>query len=280
MAERAGVSKSTVSNVIRGTAVVAEETRIRSRARDRRDRLSPQCHRPVPEGAHQLGDRHRSARPHQPVPCPARGRRAEQRGQCAGYAVLDRQHRLPGPKTEDQAARTRSSSAGRGRGHYRRLSLNSTLPKVLLDSGVPVVLASVGDHDDPRVGMIDQDDVGAMETIVDHLYSLGHRRFAFVSYRLREHSGERRFLGFKAALEEAAADADRDRRRRHRPWSPTTTCRRSSTSWISWSAAASRCRTTFGDRLRRRRAGRAQPGAFRPRQALRCGGYEPPGGSS
>ncbi|MES1153047.1 MAG: LacI family DNA-binding transcriptional regulator, partial [Dongia sp.] len=29
VAERAGVSKSTVSNVIRGTAMVAEETRLR-----------------------------------------------------------------------------------------------------------------------------------------------------------------------------------------------------------------------------------------------------------
>jgi LacI family transcriptional regulator len=39
-----------------------------------------------------------------------------------------------------------------------------------------------------------------MEAIVEHLYSLGHRRLAFVSDHLREHAGERRFLGFKKAL--------------------------------------------------------------------------------
>jgi DNA-binding LacI/PurR family transcriptional regulator len=80
------------------------------------------------------------------------------------------------------------------------ISLGSTLPKMLLDRGTPVVLASVGEIDDPRLGVIDHDDPSAMEAIVDHLYGLGHRRFAFVSPDMREHAGERRRLGFQMAL--------------------------------------------------------------------------------
>jgi len=39
-----------------------------------------------------------------------------------------------------------------------------------------------------------------MAAIVEHLYDLGHRRIAFVSQHLAEHAGERRRLGFAAAL--------------------------------------------------------------------------------
>jgi DNA-binding LacI/PurR family transcriptional regulator len=39
-----------------------------------------------------------------------------------------------------------------------------------------------------------------MEAIVGHLCELGHRRLAFVSNLLREHSGERRRFGFETAL--------------------------------------------------------------------------------
>jgi LacI family transcriptional regulator len=71
---------------------------------------------------------------------------------------------------------------------------------MLLDRDIPVVAASFGESDDSRLGVIDQDDPGAMEVVVDHLYRLGHRRLAFVSLHLSEQSGERRRIGFEAAL--------------------------------------------------------------------------------
>jgi len=80
------------------------------------------------------------------------------------------------------------------------VSLGSSLPGMLLDRKVPVVLASFGEPADKRLGVIDHDDAAAMETIVDHLYGLGHRRVAFVSQHLREYGGERRRLGFMKAL--------------------------------------------------------------------------------
>ena len=62
------------------------------------------------------------------------------------------------------------------------------------------MLASFGEPEDPRLGVIDHDDAAAMEVIVDHLYGLGHRRVAFASQHLREYGGERRRLGFASAL--------------------------------------------------------------------------------
>jgi DNA-binding LacI/PurR family transcriptional regulator len=51
-----------------------------------------------------------------------------------------------------------------------------------------------------QLGVVDQDDPMAMEAIVGHLYEFGHRRLAFVSYRLRERSGTRRRCTFQSAL--------------------------------------------------------------------------------
>jgi len=197
VAERAGVSKSTVSNVIRGTTLVAEETRLRVEraiaetgyhpnaiARSLKARTSSAIGIVVPD-----------------LTNPFHAQLAvgiERAANALGYAVLTANTDCL-PKSEEQAARAWIERRVDGV-IIGGMSLDSTLPKVLLDRDVPVVLASLGDFDDPRLGVLDQDDGAAMESIVEHLYNLGHRRFAFVSYRLREHSGERRFLGFKAAL--------------------------------------------------------------------------------
>jgi len=197
VAERAGVSKSTVSNVIRGSAVVSEDTKARVEraiaetgyhpnaiARSLKARTSSAIGIVVPD-----------------LTNPFHAQLAvgiERAANALGYAVLTANTDCL-PKTEEQAARAWLERRVDGV-IIGGMSLNATLPKLLLDSGVPVLLASLGDFDDPRLGIIDQDDAAAMESIVAHLYDLGHRRFAFVSYRLREHSGERRFLGFKAAL--------------------------------------------------------------------------------
>jgi DNA-binding LacI/PurR family transcriptional regulator len=197
VAERAGVSKSTVSNVIRGTTMVAEETRARVEraiaetgyhpnaiARSLKARTSSAIGIVVPD-----------------LTNPFYAQLAvgvERAANALGYAVLTANTECL-PETEEQAARAWIERRVDGV-IIGGMALASTLPKILLDRDVPVVLASLGEFDDPRLGVIDHDDAAAMESIVAHLYDLGHRRLAFVSDHLREHAGERRYLGFKAAL--------------------------------------------------------------------------------
>jgi DNA-binding LacI/PurR family transcriptional regulator len=197
VAERAGVSKSTVSNVIRGTTMVAEETRARVEraiaetgyhpnaiARSLKARTSSAIGIVVPD-----------------LTNPFYAQLAvgvERAANELGYAVLTANTECL-PSTEADAVRAWLERRVDGV-IIGGMSLASTLPRDLLDRDVPVVLASLGEADDPRLGVIDHDDAGAMEAIVEHLYGLGHRRLAFVSDHLREHAGERRYLGFKKAL--------------------------------------------------------------------------------
>jgi len=197
VAERAGVSKSTVSNVIRGTTMVAEGTRLRVEraiaetgyhpnaiARSLKARTSSAIGIVVPD-----------------LTNPFYAQLAvgvERAANALGYAVLTANTDCL-PETEEQAARAWIERRVDGV-IIGGMSLGSTLPKILLDRDIPVVLASLGEFDDPRLGVIDHDDAAAMEGIVEHLYALGHRRLAFVSDHLREHAGERRYLGFKSAL--------------------------------------------------------------------------------
>jgi DNA-binding LacI/PurR family transcriptional regulator len=197
VAERAGVSKSTVSNVIRGTAMVAESTRERVEraiaetgyhpnaiARSLKARSSKVIGIVVPD-----------------LTNPYYAQLAvgiERVANTMGYSVLTA-HTECLPGTEGEAGRALIERRVDGV-IVGGVSLGSTLPRMLLERNIPVVLASLGEFDDPRLGVIDHDDAAAMEAIVDHLYGLGHRRLAFVSDHLREHAGERRFLGFKNAL--------------------------------------------------------------------------------
>jgi len=197
VAERAGVSKSTVSNVIRGTAMVAEETRLRVEraiaetgyhpnaiARSLKARSSSTIGIVVPDLTNPFYAQLSVG--------------VERAANALGYGVLTA-HTECLPTTESEAARAWIERRVDGV-IIGGMSLGASLPKILLDREVPVVLASLGESDDPRLGVIDHDDAGAMEAIVEHLYSLGHRRLAFVSDHLREHAGERRYLGFKKAL--------------------------------------------------------------------------------
>lgn len=199
VAERAGVSKSTVSNVIRGTAMVAEATRVRVQraiaetgyhpnaiARSLKAQTSSAIGIVVPD-----------------LTNPFYAQLAvgvERAANALGYAVLTA-HTECLPSAEGEAARAWIERQVDGV-IIGGVALGSTLPKLLLDRDIPVVLASLGEFDDPRLGVIDHDDAAAMEAIVEHLYGLGHRRLAFVSDHLREHAGERRYLGFKKALKE------------------------------------------------------------------------------
>jgi LacI family transcriptional regulator len=197
VARQAGVSKSTVSNVIRGGAPVAEETRQRVEtaiaelgyhpnaiARSLRARASHTLGVIVPEPTNPfyaqlvLG--------------------AERAAHERGFSMLI-------ANTECDAG---NESEALGALIARRvdgvvvagISRGSDVHAVLLDRGVPVVFAGCGDPDDSRLGVVDTDDEAAMEQIVDHLAELGHRRFAFIPQDLNEFSGDRRELFFTAAV--------------------------------------------------------------------------------
>jgi LacI family transcriptional regulator len=197
VARRAGVSKSTVSNVIRGGALVAGTTRERVEraiadtgylpnaiARALKARNSRAVGMVVPD-----------------LTNPFYAELAvgvERAANALGYAVLAANTECS-PLTEAEAGRVLIERRVDGV-IIAGISLGSALPGVLLDREIPVVLASLGEPDDPRLGIIDHDDRAATEAIVEHLHGLGHRRMAFVSQPLREHSGERRRLGFLDAL--------------------------------------------------------------------------------
>jgi len=197
VARRAGVSKSTVSNVIRGASMVAEPTRRRVEraiadigyhpnaiARALKARTSSAIGIVVPDLANPFYAELAVS--------------VERAASALGYAVLAA-HTECAPLTEEEAGRALIERRVDGV-VIAGVSLGSSLPGMLLDREIPVVLASFGEPEDPRLGVIDHDDAAAMEVIVDHLYGLGHRRVAFASQHLREYGGERRRLGFASAL--------------------------------------------------------------------------------
>jgi len=197
VARRAGVSKSTVSNVIRGTIPVSQEIRDRVQraiadtryhpnviARSLKARTSTAIGIVVPDLTNPFYAELAAG--------------AERAANALGYAALITHTDCSAPNEREagHAFIERRVDAVIVGG----ISLGSTLPTMLLDRDIPVVVASFGEPDDERLGVIDPDDPGAMEAVVEHLFGLGHRRLAFVSHHLREQSGERRHLGFKAAL--------------------------------------------------------------------------------
>ena len=197
VARRAGVSKSTASNVIRGANLVADATRARVEraiaetgyhpnviARSLKARTSTAIGIVVPDLTNPFY-----------AELAVGVERAANR---LGYAVLAA-HTECLPLTENEAGRALIERRVDGV-IIGGISLGSPLPTALLDRDVPVVLASLGEPPDPRLGVIDHDEPAAMEAVVDHLFGLGHRRLAFVSHHLREHSGERRRIGFEHAL--------------------------------------------------------------------------------
>jgi LacI family transcriptional regulator, galactose operon repressor len=197
VAKRAGVSKSTASNVIRGSALVAESTRLRVEraisetgylpnaiARSLKARSSKAIGMLVPD----------LTNPFHSELVVSVERAANERG----YAVLA-VHTGCAPQTEMDACRVLMERRVDGV-LIAGISLGSPLPHKLLDRSIPVVVVSLGDFDDDRLGIVDQDDAGAMYAIIEHLCGLGHRRLAFDAQLLRENSGERRRIGFQNAL--------------------------------------------------------------------------------
>lgn len=207
VAKRAGVSKSTASNVIRGGALVAEATRVRVEraiaetgylpnaiARSLKVRSSSAIAVLVPDLTNPF---------HAELTV-----NIERAANSLGYAVLTA-HTQCVPKIESEACKNLMERRVDGV-IIGGISLNSPLPKMLLDRDIPVALASVGESDDARLGVIDTDDAQAMEAIMEHLHTLGHRSIAFGSHDLKEHSGERRRMEFDAALSRRDLVASRE----------------------------------------------------------------------
>jgi LacI family transcriptional regulator len=197
VAKRAGVSKSTASNVIRGGALVAEATRARVEraiaetgylpnaiARSLKVRASKVLAIVVPDLTNPF---------HAELTV-----RVERAANALGYAVLTvHTHCQSDVELEAGCALIERRVDGV---IISGISPGSELPGLLLNREIPVALASLGEPDDPRLGIVDTDDSNAMEEIVEHLYALGHRAMAFSAQELREHSGTRRRTGFQDSL--------------------------------------------------------------------------------
>lgn len=197
VARLAGVSKSTVSNVIRGNISVAKDTRDRVEraiaaagyhpnviARSLKQKTSAAIGILVPDLINPFHAELAAS--------------VERTANALGYAALIA-HTECATSAEEEAGHAFISRRVDGV-ILGGISVGSPLPAILLDQGIPVIVASFGETDDPRLGVIDQDDPAAMEEVVDYLYGLGHRRMAFVPLVLPEQSGERRRIGFEEAL--------------------------------------------------------------------------------
>ncbi len=72
----------------------------------------------------------------------------------------------------------------------------------LIDERYPLVL--IGAHPDPRVSTVSVDSMRAMREVTEHLIGLGHRELAFIHYRHIDHPRiGGRMAGFRTALERA-----------------------------------------------------------------------------
>ncbi len=197
VARAAGVSKSTVSNVIRGGAPVAEDTRRRVEsaiaeleyhpnaiARSLRARASNTLGVLVPEPTN----------PFYAQLALGAERAADERGYSMLIANTECDARIEADALRALIARRVDGVIVAG------ISAGSRLHATLLDREIPVVFAGCGDPDDARLGIVDTDDEAAMEQVVEHLADLGHRRLAFVPHDLDETGGDRRELCFAAAI--------------------------------------------------------------------------------
>jgi len=195
VARAAGVSKSTVSNVVRGASPVAPETRSRVEdavrelgyrpngvARALREKTSTVLGLIVPDAVN-----------------PFYGQLAlgvERRAHVEGYGVL-----IANTECDPAIERAQLDAlvARRVDGVLvGGLAQGSMLHVELLDRGIPVVCAFPAPPDD-RLGLVDTDDERAMGDVVDHLHALGHRRCAFASHGLAEAGAEARQVAFEDA---------------------------------------------------------------------------------
>jgi LacI family transcriptional regulator len=194
VARLAEVSKSTVSNVIRGAAHVAPATRSRVEeairelgyrpngvARALRERATRVLALVVPDAVNPF------------YAHLAHG--MERRARREGFGVLvAHTGGDPGVELAQMTALVSRRADGVLVGG---LSRRSTLHVRLLDEGVPVVCGFAAD--DERFGVIDTDDATGMAAIMDHLGGLGHRRVTFAGQGFEEAGAELRRMAFEVA---------------------------------------------------------------------------------
>ena len=197
VARRAGVSKSTVSNVVRGAAPVAPSTRRRVEGA-----ISELGYRPN-EVARALKQRSTqtlglvitdTVNPFAASLAQAVVRRARRDGYAVLIADTDGDPQI-------EAAQVRALVARRVDGViFAALTEGSTNLGDLLDREVPTVLASFGGGLDRRAGAIDIDEEEAMDNVVQYLADLGHERIAFARQHAREADVDRRPNAFSKAM--------------------------------------------------------------------------------
>jgi len=197
VARRSGVSVATVSNVLLGSAPVADATRQRVLAAIdelgyRRNEVARSLKRRTTQT---LG----VVIPDALNPFNATiAREVERRAHRDGFAVLvaETEH---DPATE--ADQVRALVGRRVDGViFPAVTAGSAIPAELLDRGVPVVVVSFEGHD-PRLGTVHVDEQAAMDRVVEHLAGLGHRRVAFAHSGAHEEWVDVRPQALRRALE-------------------------------------------------------------------------------
>lgn len=200
VAETSGVSKSTVSNVIRGAAGVAPETKRRVL-----EAIAALGYRPNAV-ARQLVQRRTStfgllvgdlANPFYSELAKLVERRASQ----AGYATMICN---TDGRPELESARVESLLEHRVAGIIMlQFSGAASVVGELLAQGVPLAVASWEERSD----CVSVDDEAGARLAVEHLLALGHRRIAYLSSELVEPVTDgARFEGYRSALEGAGLE--------------------------------------------------------------------------
>ena len=196
VARRSGVSVATVSNVLHNTAPVAEPTRLRvleaiEQLGYRQNEVARSLKR---QTTHTLG----VSIPDALNPFHATlALEVERRAHRDGFAVLVAETEND-PETE--VAQVRALVGRRVDGViFPAVTAGSAIPSELLDRGIPVVVVSFEGQDE-RLGIIAVDEFAAMDEVVEHLLSLGHRRIAFAHSGQHEEQVDIRPEALRAAL--------------------------------------------------------------------------------
>jgi LacI family transcriptional regulator len=196
VARLAEVSKSTVSNVIRGAVHVAPGTRTRVEEAIRELGYRPNG---VARALRERSTRTLGLLVPEPINAfyAQLGLGVERRAQREGFGVLIAN---TGCEPARERAQVEALVARRVDGvAIGGLTQGSQVHDLLLDRGIPVVLAACGASPDARLGLVDVDDEGALGEVAAHLARLGHRRVSFVRHQLAEAGAERRAEAFARA---------------------------------------------------------------------------------
>ncbi len=200
VARLAGVSRSTVSNVIRGSATVADDLRQRvhaviaetnyrpdARARSLRERTTGMIALIIADTGNPF--------------YASFGLGIEEAATLGGpLMIVANTHCDPSAELalSDSLISRRVDGVIVG-----DLSSNAAFPSILADNGIPVVLADCGVSSDPRIGAVDTDDEQAMELVVDHLSTLGHQRVCYAGPVDERAAASRRRLAARVAASRA-----------------------------------------------------------------------------